>query len=156
MPPHSLLCPDRMIAGITQDSGTKLYQTATILYAHVRVCPHLFSMSEIYSGRRVCSAKSPEDDVTNDSPTILYIDDESDQRLVLAATLLEYRGFRVRIARLALDALELMVTERFNAVIRFWTILSKPSPAYWSCRQADDLINPLINPLKLDRQRGAI
>ena len=56
---------------------------------------------------------SPADDMTNYSPTILYIDDESDQRIVLAA-LLEYRGFRVRTARRALDALELIVTERFE------------------------------------------
>jgi CheY-like chemotaxis protein len=58
----------------------------------------------------------PEDDMTNYSPTILYVDEESEQRLFLAA-LLEYRGFRVRTARRALDALELMVTERFDAVI---------------------------------------
>jgi CheY-like chemotaxis protein len=59
---------------------------------------------------------SPEDDMTNYSPTILYIDDESEQRIFLVA-LLEYRGFRVTIATTALDALELMVTERFDAVI---------------------------------------
>jgi CheY-like chemotaxis protein len=58
----------------------------------------------------------PEDNMTNYSPTILYIDDESDQRIFLAA-LLEYRGFRVRTARGALDALERIVTERFDAVI---------------------------------------
>jgi DNA-binding NtrC family response regulator len=61
-------------------------------------------------------AHSPEDDMTNDSPTILYIDDETDQRIFLVA-LLEYRGFRVRTARRALDALELMVTERFDVVM---------------------------------------
>ena len=60
--------------------------------------------------------RSPEDGMTNYSPTILYIDDESDQRIFLAA-LLQYRGFRVRTARCALDAFELMVTERFDAVI---------------------------------------
>jgi len=54
--------------------------------------------------------------MTNYSPTILYIDDESDQRMFLAA-LLEYRGYGVRTARGALDALELIVTERFDAVI---------------------------------------
>jgi two-component system, OmpR family, KDP operon response regulator KdpE len=54
--------------------------------------------------------------MTNYSPTILYIDDETDQRIFLAA-LLEYRGFRVRTARRALDALELIVTERFDVVI---------------------------------------
>jgi CheY-like chemotaxis protein len=59
---------------------------------------------------------SPEDGMTNYSPTILYIDDESDQRIFLGA-LLEYRGFRVRTVRRGLDALELMVTERFDAVI---------------------------------------
>ena len=59
---------------------------------------------------------SPKDDMTNHSPTILYIDDESDQRIFLAA-LLEYRGFRFRTARRALDALELIVTERFDAVM---------------------------------------
>ena len=51
--------------------------------------------------------------MTNYSPTILYIDDETDQRILLTA-LLEYRGFRVRTARRALDALELIVTERFE------------------------------------------
>jgi len=61
-------------------------------------------------------ADSPEDEMTNYSPTILYIDDESDQRIFLAA-LLTYRGFRVRTARRALDALELVITERFDAVI---------------------------------------
>jgi DNA-binding NtrC family response regulator len=54
--------------------------------------------------------------MTNYSPTILYIDDETDQRILLTA-LLEYRGFRVRTARRALDALELIVTERFDVVI---------------------------------------
>ena len=54
--------------------------------------------------------------MTNYSPTILYIDAESDQRIFLAA-LLEYRGFRVKTARHALDALELIVTERFDVVI---------------------------------------
>ena len=54
--------------------------------------------------------------MTDYSPTILYIDDETDQRILLAA-LLEYRGFRVRTARRALDALELIVTERFDVVI---------------------------------------
>jgi hypothetical protein len=83
--PHSLLCPERMIAEITQDSGTNLYQTQTILYAHFRVPSHLFSMYEIYSGwQAACLATLRRDDVTNDSPAILYIDDESDQRLVLA------------------------------------------------------------------------
>jgi len=55
-----------------------------------------------------------EDDMTNYS--ILYVDHETDQRIFLAAVL-EYRGFRVRTARHALDALELIVTERFDVVI---------------------------------------
>jgi CheY-like chemotaxis protein len=59
---------------------------------------------------------SREDDMTDYSLSILYVDDESDQRIFLAA-LLEYRGFRVRTARRALDALELMATERFDLVI---------------------------------------
>ena len=54
--------------------------------------------------------------MTDYSLSILYVDDESDQRIFLAA-LLEYRGFRVRTARRALDALELMATERFDLVI---------------------------------------
>ena len=54
--------------------------------------------------------------MTSYSPTIPYIDDETDQRIFLAA-LLEYRGFRVRTARCALDALELIATERFDVVI---------------------------------------
>ena len=48
--------------------------------------------------------------------SILYVDHETDQRIFLAAVL-EYRGFRVRTARHALDALELIVTERFDVVI---------------------------------------
>src|ERR1700681_1751352 len=48
--------------------------------------------------------------------SILYIDGETEQRIFLAA-LLEYRGFRVRTARRALDALELIATERFDVVI---------------------------------------
>jgi response regulator RpfG family c-di-GMP phosphodiesterase len=61
-------------------------------------------MYEIYSGwQRGLFGDSPADDMTKHSPTILYIDDESDQRIFLGA-LLEYRGFRVRTARRALDA----------------------------------------------------
>jgi CheY-like chemotaxis protein len=59
---------------------------------------------------------SREDDMTDYSLSILYVDDESDQRIFLAA-LLEYRGFRLRTARRALDALELMAMERFDLVI---------------------------------------
>ena len=55
-------------------------------------------------------------DMSNYSPTILYIDDETDQRMFLTA-LLEYRGFRVRTARCALDALEMIATEWFDVVI---------------------------------------
>ena len=74
-------------------------------------------MYESYSGwQRGLFGDSTADDMTKHSPTILYIDDESDQRIFLGA-LLEYRGFRVRTARRALDALELIVTERFDAVI---------------------------------------
>lgn len=54
--------------------------------------------------------------MTNYSPTILYVDDETDQRIFLAA-ILEYRGYRVKTAKRALDALELIVTERFDVVI---------------------------------------
>ena len=52
----------------------------------------------------------------NYPPTILYIDDETDQRIFLSA-MLEYRGFRVRTARRALDALEMMASEWFDVVI---------------------------------------
>ena len=48
--------------------------------------------------------------------SILYVDHETNQRIFLAA-ILEYRGFRVKTARHALDALELIVTERFDVVI---------------------------------------
>lgn len=48
--------------------------------------------------------------------SILCVDDETDQRIFLAA-ILEYRGFRVRTAKRALDALELIATERFEVVI---------------------------------------
>ena len=54
--------------------------------------------------------------MSNYSPTILYIDDEADQRIFLAAVL-EYRGFHVTTARRALDALELIATEQFDVVI---------------------------------------
>jgi DNA-binding NtrC family response regulator len=57
-----------------------------------------------------------EDDMIKYSPTILYVDDETDQRIFLAA-LLEYRGFRVRTAKRALDALELIATVHFEVVI---------------------------------------
>jgi CheY-like chemotaxis protein len=50
-----------------------------------------------------------EDDMTKYSQTILCVDDETEQRIFLAA-LLEYRGFRVRTAKRALDALELIAT----------------------------------------------
>ncbi len=49
--------------------------------------------------------------MSNYSPTILYIDDEADQRIFLAAVL-EYRGFHVTTARRALDALELIDGDR--------------------------------------------
>jgi len=55
-----------------------------------------------------------EDEMTNYS--ILYVDHGTDQRIFLAA-ILEYRGFRVKTAKHALDALELIVTERFDVVI---------------------------------------
>ena len=44
---------------------------------------------------------TPEDDITNHSTTILYINGETRQRILLAA-LLEYRGLRVTTARRAL------------------------------------------------------
>jgi DNA-binding NtrC family response regulator len=54
--------------------------------------------------------------MTKYSQTILYVDDETEQRIFLAA-LLEYRGFRVRTAKRALDALELIATLHFEVVI---------------------------------------
>jgi DNA-binding NtrC family response regulator len=57
-----------------------------------------------------------EDNMTKYSPTILYVDDETDQRLFLAA-ILEYRGFRVKTAKRAVDALQLIATEHFAVVI---------------------------------------
>ncbi len=54
--------------------------------------------------------------MTNDSPRILYVDAETNQRIFLAA-MLEYRGFRVSIAKRALDALQLVATEHFHIVI---------------------------------------
>jgi len=54
--------------------------------------------------------------MTNDSTTILYVDDETDQRLFLAA-MLEYRGFHVSTAKSALDALQLIATDQFHIVI---------------------------------------
>ena len=54
--------------------------------------------------------------MTNDSPRILYVDTENDQRIFLAA-MLECRGFRVRTAKRALDALQLIATEHFHVVI---------------------------------------
>ena len=54
--------------------------------------------------------------MTNDSTTILYVDDETDQRIFLAA-MLEYRGFHVSTAKSALDALQLIATDQFHIVI---------------------------------------
>ena len=59
---------------------------------------------------------SLEDNMTNDSPRILYVDTETDQRILLAA-MLEYRGFNVSTAKRALDALQLIATEHFHVVI---------------------------------------
>src|ERR1700687_5628246 len=87
----------------------------TSLYVQVRSLVSLHHERNLFGSRRAVLA-TPENDMTNYSPTILYIDGETEQRIFLAA-LLEYRGFRVRTARGALDALELIVTERFDAVI---------------------------------------
>jgi CheY-like chemotaxis protein len=64
-------------------------------------------------------------DMSNYSPTILYIIiprpfSTSMMRLTnefFLTALLEYRGFRVRTAGCALDALEIIATERFDVVI---------------------------------------
>jgi DNA-binding NtrC family response regulator len=57
-----------------------------------------------------------EENMTTDSPRILYVETEADQRIFLAA-MLEYRGFRVSTAKRALDALQLIATEHFRIVI---------------------------------------
>ena len=54
--------------------------------------------------------------MTDYSLSILYVDDETDQRLFLAA-ILEYRGFRIKTAKRAVDALQLIATEHFAVVI---------------------------------------
>jgi len=54
--------------------------------------------------------------MTDDSPRILYVDTEADQRILLAA-MLEYRGFHVSTAKRALDALQLIAMEHFHIVV---------------------------------------
>jgi PleD family two-component response regulator len=114
--PHILPCPDLTIDVSLKIRSTNLYRTENESLRTSSFRSHLFTMNEIYSDPQRAGLVTPEDDMTNYSPTILYIDGETEQRLFLAA-LLEYRGFRVRTARRALDALELIATERFDVVI---------------------------------------
>lgn len=50
------------------------------------------------------------------SPLLLYVEDDRQQRMLLAAVL-EQAGFRVRTAGCARDAVELAAQETFDAVI---------------------------------------
>jgi hypothetical protein len=104
--PHILPCPDLTIHVSLKIRSTNFDRTENGSLRTSSFRSHLFTMNEIYSDRSGLVWVTPEEDMTNYSTTILYIDGETEQRIFLAA-LLEYRGFRVRTARRALDALEL-------------------------------------------------
>lgn len=54
--------------------------------------------------------------MNNDTPKILYVDDDIGQR-ILVAVLMADRGFSVRTAKSALNAMELVSTRTFEVVI---------------------------------------
>jgi CheY-like chemotaxis protein len=54
--------------------------------------------------------------MNSDTPTILYVDGDIGKR-ILVAVLLPDRGFSVRTAKSALNALELVSTQTFDVVI---------------------------------------
>jgi DNA-binding NtrC family response regulator len=54
--------------------------------------------------------------MNNDTPKILYVDDDIGQR-ILVAVLMADRGFSVRTAKSALNAMELVSTRTFDVVI---------------------------------------
>jgi CheY-like chemotaxis protein len=57
-----------------------------------------------------------EENMSNDTPTILYVDSDIGKR-ILVAVLLADRGFSVRTAKSARNALELVSTHTFDVVI---------------------------------------
>jgi len=59
--------------------------------------------------------------MSNDTPTILYVDGDIGKR-ILVAVLLADRGFSVRTAKSALNALELVSTQTFDVVIIDYTL----------------------------------
>jgi CheY-like chemotaxis protein len=59
--------------------------------------------------------------MTNRTPIALYVDHDIDQR-VLVAAILEARGFSVRTAKSAPNALELVSTEGFDVVIIYYKL----------------------------------
>jgi CheY-like chemotaxis protein len=59
--------------------------------------------------------------MNNDTPTILYVDGDIGKR-ILVAVLLADRGFSVRTAKSALNALELVSTQIFDVVIIDYTL----------------------------------
>ena len=68
--------------------------------------------------------------MTNRTPIALYVDHDIDQRILVAA-ILEARGFSVRTAKSAPNALELVSTEGFDVVIIYYKLpdITGPQPA---------------------------
>ena len=59
--------------------------------------------------------------MTNSTPIALYVDHDIDQRILVAA-ILEARGFSVRTAKSALNAMERVSTEGFDVVIIYYKL----------------------------------
>ena len=57
-----------------------------------------------------------ERETTNRTPTVLYVDHDIDERILVAA-ILGARGFSVRTAKSALNAMELVSTQGFDVVM---------------------------------------
>ena len=60
--------------------------------------------------------------MTKDSPIILYVDADVNQR-IFVAVILEYQGFRVRTAKSVFNALQLIATERFDVMVLDYDLL---------------------------------
>jgi CheY-like chemotaxis protein len=59
--------------------------------------------------------------MTNRTPIALYVDHDIDQRILIAA-ILQARGFSVRTAKSALNALQRVSTESFDVVIIYYKL----------------------------------
>jgi DNA-binding NtrC family response regulator len=62
-----------------------------------------------------------EDEMTNRTPMVLYVDHDIDERILVAA-ILEARGFSVRTAKSALNAMELVSMQGFDVVMIDYTL----------------------------------